>query len=288
METTTSALQKRPAAGFTVRQISPALGAEISGVDLRDPIDATLKQKLLDTWHQHLVILLRNQDLDEDAEVRFAESFGSLAKTTSGRKYEGIKHPAVMLISNIRKDGKAIGALPDGEMHFHTDQCHQEIPAKATVLYALEVPSKGGDTLFSNAYAAYETLPDHVKNRIAGRRALNAYTADVSLRTTNYDDAKSQYWHPVVRTHPATGRKALYVNRLMTREIEGLPRQESDQLLEMLFDHQEKPQFVYGHVWRPGDILMWDNRCTLHARTDFSAGERRLLRRVTILGEKPV
>jgi taurine dioxygenase len=287
MEGTASILHRKPAA-FAVRQLSPALGAEILGVDLRDPIDDALKQKFLDAWHRHLVILVRNQTLDEDAEVRFAETFGTLAKTTSGRKYDGIKHPAVMLISNIRKDGKAIGALPDGEMHFHTDQCHQEIPAKATVLYAIEVPSKGGDTLFSNAYAAYETLPDDIKSRIAGRRALNAYTSDMPLRTAKYDDAKSQYWHPVVRTHPATGRKALYVNRLMTREIEGLPRAESDAILQKLFDHQERSEFVYGHVWRPGDILMWDNRCTLHARTDFSAGERRLLRRVTILGEKPV
>jgi len=286
METTTSTL-KENSSNVSVRQLSPALGAEIMGVDLRNPIDDQLKQKLLNVWHQHLVILLRNQTLDEDAQVRFAETFGTPAKNTSGRTFSA-KHPSVMLVSNIREDGKPIGALPDGEMHFHTDQCHQATPAKATMLYAIEIPSKGGDTLFSNAYAAYETLPDEIKQRIAGRRAFNAYTTDSTLRSTNYDDAKSSYWHPVVRTHPATGRKALYVNRLMTREIEGLPREESDAILEKLFDHQEEPGFVYEHVWRPGDILMWDNRCTLHARTDFSAGERRLLRRVTILGEKPV
>ena len=287
MENTATTLRSNSAA-FTVRQLSPALGAEIVGVDLRDPIDETLKQKFLDTWHQHLVILVRNQTLDEEDQVRFAENFGPPAKTSSGRTFRGVKNPSVMLVSNIREDGKPIGALPDGEMHFHTDQCHQEIPAKATMLYAIEVPSQGGDTLFCIAYTAYETLPDDLKNRIAGRRALNAYTTDSTLRSANYDDAKASYWHPVVRTHPATGRKALYVNRLMTREIEGLPRKESDAILQRLFDHQEQAKFVYGHVWRPGDILMWDNRCTLHARTDFSAGERRLLRRVTILGEKPV
>ena len=284
METTT--LQKKLDT-FSLRQLSPALGAEILGIDLRDPIDDTLKQKFLDTWHQHLVLLLRNQTLDEDAQVRFAETFGTLAKTTSGRAFS-VKHPSVMLVSNIREDGKPIGALPDGEMHFHTDQCHQETPAKATLLYAIEIPRMGGNTLFSNAYTAYETLPEEIRRRIAGRRALNAYTSDMMLRTASYDDAKSSYWHPVVRTHPATGRKALYVNRLMTREIEGLPREESDAILQRLFDHQEQPKFVYEHVWRPGDILMWDSRCTLHARSNFSAGERRLLRRVTILGEKPV
>jgi taurine dioxygenase len=286
MATAATTQRKKPAT-FTVRQLSPALGAEILGVDLRDPIDDALKQKFLDVWHQHLVILLRDQTLDEDTQVRFAETFGPPAKITSGRTFS-VKHPSVMLISNIREDGKPIGALPDGEMNFHTDQCHQEIPAKASMLYAIEIPSTGGDTLFSNAYAAYETLPEGIKRRIAGRRALNAYDKDSTQRTANYDNAGSSYWHPVVRTHPATGRKALYVNRLMTREIEGLPREESDAILQKLFDHQEQPKFIYEHVWRPGDILMWDNRCTLHARTDFSAGERRLLRRVTILGERPV
>jgi taurine dioxygenase len=286
METTVATLQSN-AAAFAVRQLSPALGAEILGVDLGDPISGSLKQRLLDTWHEHLVILFRTQTLDEDSQVRFAETFGAPAKITSSRAFSA-KHPSVMLISNIREDGKPIGALPDGEMHFHTDQCHQEIPAKATLLYAIEVPSKGGNTLFSNAYSAYEALPEDLKHRIAGRRALNAYTSDTTLRSASYDDAKSSYWHPVVRTHPATGRRALYVNRLMTREIEGLPQEESDAILQRLFDHQEQPKFVYEHVWRPGDLLMWDNRCTLHARTDFSSGERRLLRRVTILGEKPV
>src|SRR5438309_1332247 len=285
METTRTALDKKRNT-FKVRQVSPALGAEILGVDLRDPIEEALKLKLLDAWHGHLVILLRNQVLDEDTQVRFAETFGPPAKITSGRTFS-TKHPCVMLISNIRENGKPIGALPDGEMHFHTDQCHQEIPAKATVLYAIEIPSRGGNTLFANTYTAYATLPEEIKHRIAGRRALNAYDKDSTLRTSNYDNAGSAYWHPVVRTHPATGRKALYVNRLMTREIEGLPRAESDAILQTLFDHQEQQKFVYEHVWRPGDILMWDNRCTLHARTDFSAGERRLLRRVTILGEKP-
>jgi taurine dioxygenase len=286
MEPMTGAARKRYQS-FTVRQLSPALGAEILGVDLRDPIDDGLKQKFLDAWHQHLVILLRDQVLDEDAQVRFAETFGPPAKITSGRTFS-TKHPSVMLISNIREDGKPIGALPDGEMHFHTDQCHQEIPAKATVLYAIEIPSEGGNTLFANAYLAYETLPESIKHRIAGRRALNAYDKDSTLRTANYDNAGSSCWHPVVRTHPATGRKALYVNRLMTREIEGMPREHSETLLQKLFGHQEQRKFVYEHVWRPGDVLMWDNRCTLHARTDFSAGERRLLRRVTIRGEKPV
>jgi taurine dioxygenase len=165
-----------------------------------------------------------------------------------------------------------------------------ERPAKASMLYAIEVPSVGGNTLFANAYAAYETLPDEVKRRIDGKKAINAYDYDNASvkRGTRLGEGVPQYSHPVVRTHPATGRKALYVNRLMTVAIEGMGQDESDELLNLLFDHQEQPRFVYEHVWRVGDILMWDNRCTLHARTDFSSAERRLMRRVTILGEKPV
>jgi taurine dioxygenase len=279
---------KTASAGVRVRPLSPAVGAEIVGVDLREPLDDATFAQILDAWHKHLVILLRDQTLSEEDQVRFAERFGPPARIHTKQFMQ--KHPAVMLISNIREDGKPIGALPDGEMHFHTDQCHQERPAMASMLYAIEIPSQGGNTLFANAYAAYETLPAELKRRIEGRKAVNAYDYDSAATIRGGDvsaDAPS-YAHPVVRTHPATGRKALYVNRLMTRRIEGLPAAESEELLSLLFDHQERPEFIYEHVWRPGDILMWDNRCTLHARTDFSAAERRLLRRVTILGEKPV
>jgi len=271
-----------------VRALSPALGTEIIGVDLREDLDEHCARQMLDIWHQHLVILLRNQKLTEDDQVRFAERFGLPARIHTKQFVQ--RHPAVMLISNIREDGKPIGALPDGEMQFHTDQCHQEQPAKASMLYAIEVPKTGGNTLFANAYLAYETLPADIKRRIEGKRALNAYDYDTgaTIRTARVPEDAPSYAHPVVRTHPVTGRKALYVNRLMTRHIEGLPRRESEDLLLFLFDHQEQPQFIYEHVWRPGDILMWDNRCTLHARTDFGPDERRLLRRVTILGEKPV
>ena len=160
----------------------------------------------------------------------------------------------------------------------------------ASMLYALEVPRAGGNTLFANGYAAYETLPAEIKRRIEGRKALNAYDYETAAmkRGTRLAQGVPSYAHPVVRTHPATGRKALYVNRLMTVWIEGLPAQESDDLLAMLFDHQERREFIYEHIWRAGDLVIWDNRCTLHARTDFSPDERRLMRRVTILGEKPV
>ncbi len=273
---------------FGVRPLSPALGAEIVGVDLSRKLDDEMKRRLLAAWHEHLVLLFRDQDLSEEDEVRFAETFGEPAKIHTPQFVRN--HPAVMLISNIREDGKLIGALPDGEMHFHTDQCHQERPAKASMLYSIEVPSKGGNTLFANGYKAYETLPDDIKRRIDGRRALNAYDYDraSTKRGTELAEGVPHYVHPVVRTHAATGRKALYVNRLRTIRIEDMPAAESEEILNFLFDHQERREFVYEHVWQPRELLMWDNRCTLHARTDFSTAERRLMRRVTILGEKPV
>jgi taurine dioxygenase len=288
MEMTAShAASEERVGALAVRPLSPALGAEIGGVDLREELADRTFAQIRDAWHRHLVILLREQELSEADEVRFAERFGPPAVIHTKEYVRN--HPAVMLISNIREDGKPIGALPDGEMQFHSDQCHQERPAMASLLYAIEVPSRGGNTLFANQYKAYETLPDAIKRRIDGRKALNAYDYHTAAmkRGTQLAEGVPCYAHPVVRTHPATGRKALYVNRLMTIRIEGIPERESDELLTLLFDHQERREFVYEHVWRPGDLLMWDNRCVLHARTDFSPDERRLMRRVTILGEKP-
>jgi taurine dioxygenase len=271
-----------------VRPLAANIGAEIVGVDLSRPMSDELFAMILRAWHENLVILFRDQHLSEDDQVRFGARFGPPA--VSHTKRYTTANPAVMLISNIRENGQVIGALPDGEMHFHSDQCHQERPAMASMLYALEVPSKGGNTLFANAYKAYETLPDAIKKKIEGRKALNAYDYEAAgtHRGTRLREGIPSCWHPIVRTHPATGKKALYVNRLMTIAVEGLPEKESEEVLNALFEHQEQPQFIYEHIWRPHDLLLWDNRCALHARTDFSADERRLLRRLTILGEKPV
>jgi taurine dioxygenase len=270
------------------RPLSAALGAEILNVDLSQPMTDALFESVRDCWHDNTVVLFRDQQLSEADQVRFAERFGPLA--LSHTKRYTTANPAVMLISNIRENGKQIGALPDGEMQFHSDQCYQEKPAMSSMLYAIEVPSVGGNTLFANAYKAYETLPDDIKRRLEGRKALHAYDYDNASmkRGTQIKEGVPHFAHPVFRTHPATGRKALYVNRLMTIAIEGLPETESDELLNFLFAHQENPAFIYEHVWRVNDLLMWDNRCALHARSDFSNDERRLMRRVTVLGERPV
>ncbi|HEY7247736.1 MAG TPA: TauD/TfdA family dioxygenase [Xanthobacteraceae bacterium] len=272
----------------TVVPLSPAIGAEIVGLDLRQPMDDAQFAAVLEAWHRHCVLLFRNQHIETEDQLRFAERFGELSKVINNHS-KNSGHPSVMLVSNIRKDGQLIGGLPDGEMYFHSDQCYVERPIKGTTLYAIELPRRGGNTLFANMYSAYETLPADVQRQIADRKAMNVYDYDnnPTARGAVIREGVPHYAHPVVRTHPETGRKALFVNRLMTDHILDMPRAESDRLLGLLFDHQEQRRFVYEHVWSPGDLLLWDNRCSLHARTDFDAGERRLLRRVAIRGEKP-
>ncbi len=282
---------------LVVKPLSPALGAEVTGVDLRKDLSAETVADIVEAWHQHLVLLFRNQSLSEDDQIRFARNFGALQQRTRPPEARNeaslLKHPELtMLVSNIRENGKLIGSLPDGEMHFHSDQCYLEKPAKGTFLYAIEVPSQGGDTLFLNMYKAYEALPAEIKVRVDGRKALNAYLYNSTTREVNaskIDLAKTpHYVQPIVRTHPDTQRKALYVNRLMTWSVEGMDDEEGGALLDRLFEHIEQDQFIYAHHWRVGDLVLWDNRCTLHARTDFSDKERRMLRRHVVQGDRAV
>ena len=280
-------------AGLSVHPLSPALGAEIRGVDAAGEIPETVFQRILEAWRQHLVILLRGQTLSAEQHVRFAQRFGPVEPRHTPKEKRNddgiVGHPDAMLISNIRRNGKPIGSLPDGEMEFHNDTCYRESPSRGAFLYAMEIPREGGDTLFLNLHQAYETLPDDLKRRIAGKKALNVYSYGAMSRDGNAADpaAVQQFAHPIARTHPETGRTALYVNRLMSWRIEGMEEAESRSLLTALFDHIEQRRFVYQHRWRVGDLLLWDNRCTLHARTDFSPDERRLLRRVVLTGDRP-
>ncbi|HUZ74885.1 MAG TPA: TauD/TfdA family dioxygenase [Stellaceae bacterium] len=272
-------------APLTVTKLAPAIGAEVAGVDLGRPLDAPTVATLRRAWHDHAVLLVRGQSLSEADQVRYGEYFGVLGTALSESRLVPA-HPSVMFVSNIRQDGKLIGRLPDGEMFFHSDQCYLAAPPAGTMLYGIELPSSGGNTLFASAYAAYDALPAAMKARLEGLQALNAYDLKNSAtRRGAIPPDAPRHVHPVVRTHPATGRKALYVNRLMTQHIVGMDTAASEALLAELFDHQEQRPFVYEHVWRVGDVILWDNRCALHARTDFDPGERRLLRRITVLAE---
>ena len=269
-------------------KLSPHIGAAVEGLDLSRPLDAATCRWLRTAWLDHCILLFRGQSLSEDDQVRFAGCFGTVVeRVLNARDAESRIHPGVMFVSNIRENGQLIGALPDGEMMFHSDQCYVEKPGMASMLYAIEVPSRGGNTSFANMYRAYETLPPEWKHRLAGRVAMNVYDYDKNPTQRGSSGGGLRHAHPVFRTHPETGRKALYVNRLMTDHIVGMDREESDRALEYLFEHLESPEWIYEHVWSPGDLVMWDNRCAVHARSDFDGSERRLMRRCVLAGDVP-
>ena len=279
---------------ITVTPVSPAIGAEVAGVDLRAALDADTVALIRRAWLDHLVLLFRDQELAQEDLVRFAACFGKPAGRSSPKDEQtsgqaGL-HPNIMLISNIRENGEPIGSLPDGELDFHHDMMFRDVPGIASMLYAVEVPAHGGNTLFASSYAGYETLSDELRQLFEGRRAFHRYHFGSAQKGDGKGTrAMAEALHPVFRTHEETGRKAIYGNRLMTDYVVDMPRAESDALLAQLFDHAERAEFVYEHVWRVGDVLIWDNRCSMHARTDFPATERRLMWRSTVEGtERPV
>jgi taurine dioxygenase len=265
------------------------IGAEIRGLDLRAKPDDDTVRAIYQAWLDHLVIVFPEQKLEQEDLIRVTGYFGELGELHRPPKYRppGFSKllPGIMMISNIRENGEPIGALPDGEMMFHHDMIHAEVPSKATLLFAVEIPSKGGNTLFASGYAAYDTLDPGIRSRLEGKKALHHYNYGSVQRGDNKGtEAFGECVHPVFRTHEDTKRKAIYVNRLMTVKVLDIPEDESDRLLNAVFSHSEKREFVYEHEWRLGDLLLWDNRCSTHARTDFPSTERRLMLRTTVKG----
>jgi taurine dioxygenase len=269
--------------------LSKHIGAEIRGIDLRVRPDEDTIKAIYQAWLDHLVIVFRDQQLSQEDLVRVTRYFGEPGMPRRPPKYfpKGYSRilPGIMLISNIRENGEPIGALPDGEMMFHHDMIHQEMPDKATMLYSVEIPSTGGNTLFASGYAAYDTLDPALRDKLEGRKALHHYNyGSVQRDDGKGTEAFAECVHPVFRTNDDTSRKAIYVNRLMTVGILDMPQEEAGPLLNAVFDHAEKREFVYEHVWRVGDLMLWDNRCSSHARTDFPSTERRLMLRTTVKG----
>jgi len=273
--------------GIEVRPLSAALGAEIAGVDAGRPLDDATFGRIRAAWHEHLVILFRRQRLGDAALVRFTRRFGELeeAPLFQGRRYVDA-HPEVMIVSNVAVDGREIGSLGNAEAFWHSDLNFVAEPPAASCLYAHEVPTSGGDTGFANMYRAYEALPAELRIRIADRSILHdarfnsaGYVREVRLPDTS---------HPIVRTHPETGRKALYLGRRANARIEGLPDDESDALLDALWQYATDRSVTWHHQWQSGDLVVWDNRCTLHRRDSFDAAQRRIMHRTQTRGTRPV
>jgi taurine dioxygenase len=278
--------------GITVAPTGGALGAEIRHADLR-AIDDGDFALIRGAWHDHLVAVFRGQELSDEDLIAFSRRFGELdwapVQETGRRFVEG--HPEIYVVSNVVEKGVPIGSLGAGEATWHTDMSYLEIPPKASMLYALEVPPAGGDTYFNNMYVAYESLPERLRRRIEGLSLKHdgTYNSGGYLRqgVTAVDDPKTSpgVYHPLVCTHPETRRRALYLGRRRNAYIGGLPLAESEALLDELWSYATRPELAWGHKWRVGDLVLWDNRSTMHRRDSFDAASRRVMHRTQIRDE---
>jgi taurine dioxygenase len=279
------------AGGIDVVPNRAALGAEIRGIDLRHIGDDDFAA-IHRAWLDNLVLLFRGQSLSDEELIAFSRRFGELdwaPVQENGRRFvEG--HPELYVVSNVVENGVAIGSLGAGEAVWHTDMSYLEQPPKASMLFAIEVPPTGGDTGFSNMYRAWEELPVELKRAVEGRRLKHdgTYNSGGYLRegVTPTDDPTTSpgTYHPIAYRHPETGRIALYLGRRRNAYIEGLPLAESEALLDALWQHATRDALVWYNQWRVGDLVLWDNRCTMHRRDPFDATSRRIMHRTQIKG----
>ena len=290
----------------TVRSTGAALGADIDGVDLAQPLPPATVDAIKEAWSDHLVLRFRGQRLDDDQLMRFSALFGELdfapviaaarakipgedrhvASADQGNRY-------VSVISNIIENGVAVGALGSYEAIWHTDMSYNPEPPIGSALYSLEVPVSGGDTGFANMYLAYDGLPEDLLRRVEGRfcRHDSSRNSAGELRrgmseVTDPREAPGAD-HPIVRTHPVTGRKALFLGRRRNAYIQGLDLADSDALLDALWAHATRPELTWYQQWRVGDLILWDNRCVMHRRDEFDPNTRRLMHRTQIKGDRP-
>ena len=270
-----------------------ALAAEVRGVDLR-ALDDVAFAHLIDAWHEHSVLLFRGQTLNDHELIAFSRRLGDLdwapIQETGRRFVEGL--PEIYIVSNVKVNGEPIGSLGDGEATWHTDMSYLEMPPKASLLYALEVPPAGGNTSFCTMYGIYEALPAKLKERIAALKIKHDGTYNsggyVRQGVTPTDDPRTSPGavHPLVCTHPASGRRMLYLGRRRNAYLVGLDLAESEALLDELWSFVDHPELVWEHAWRVGDLVLWDNRCTMHRRDAFAPNGRRIMHRTQVKGEQ--
>jgi len=276
-----------------------ALGAEISGIDLSKDVSAAQRDFIFNTWIEHLVVLFRGQSLSFTDLLRLRELFGPPGQAANqllglGRKKylpDGLPDD-VTIISNITDaQGKPIGALGDGEAFWHTDSSFTETPISASLLHSIEVTEQGGETAFLNMYRAYEDMPAGLAAKINGRYANHSKVHNsAGVRRPEFADVTDPskapgVKHPIVRTHPVTRRKCLYLGRRLNSYIFDLSLEESEEVLEEIWAHTCQDKYVWEHKWRVGDLLVWDNRCTMHHRNAFAPNARRLMHKSTTAGE---
>lgn len=280
-----------------VSQSNAPLGAEIV-LDLSEPMDDETFKAVEDAFHDNIVVVFRNQHLTEDQQIAFSRRFGEL-EVHIVRKYLLADHPEILLVSNIRNDAGELIGLADAGFTWHTDVSYRKNPSRCSLLYAKEVPVRDGvtlgNTLFCNTIEAYDVLPKEFKSFLDGKRAIHRYSERMRVadsprpKLTAAQLAETpDVSHPIVRTHPFTGRKALYVTKGECIGIEGVPDDEGKAMIEELHEHCIRPEFLYRHQWQAGDLLMWDNATSMHlAVCDYALPQRRLMHRTTVIGSVP-
>jgi taurine dioxygenase len=274
-------------AGLRVEPVAGALGAEISGVDLSKPLSEDTVQALRRVWLEYLVVFFRDQDLSPPQFLTFARRFGEVIEYPFVKGLD--EHPEIIPVLKLEHERVNFGGV------WHSDTAYLDVPPMASMLIAREIPPYGGDTLFANMYLAYDALSDGMKAMLEGLIAVNSSSKADASRTRedrmkdSAREVKKEYvaGHPVVRRHPETGRRALYVNVAHTVRFEGMTDEESAPLLDYLFRHQTRAEFTCRFRWRPGSIAFWDNRCAQHNAVNDYAGHRRLLHRITLAGDTP-
>jgi taurine dioxygenase len=280
-----------------LKPLSAAMGAEIAGVDLTKLDDATF-ERLCDAFCRYQVIVVRDQHLTPAAQIAFSRRFGALEDQLNAH-YTVPDCPEVLILSNDMKDGKPVGLIDGGDF-WHSDSSHRDHPSMATILYAVKIPSQGGDTEFANMIAAYEALSEPMKTRIAGLKGIHAVSKLKNKRVTIsqhrpdgydfYERQKAmpdQMW-PLARTHPVTGKKSLYLSPRFTIGIQGMPEEEADEILDALFAHQIGEEFLYRHKWQDRDLVMWDNRSVIHhAIGGYFYPDVRMMHRTVVAGDRP-
>jgi len=279
----------------TVKARHPALGAEVRGIDMRLPMDAETLRLVSDAWMKHLVLVFPDQHITDREHVTFTRHFGDVEifHQTSDRVAE------IFLVSNVDEEGRLMRPSEPSQkqlsssQQWHTDSSYRPLPSMGSLLHGIEISRTGGITQFINMYLVYDDLPESLRRDVEGRRARHDFgmlhrIVGSTKPTAEEQAAMPPVWHPMVRRHPVTGRKSLYISSIYNDAVEGMDETASAGLIADLTAFAAQPKYMYRHEWEPDDVLMWDNRCTVHAVTPHDPNERRVMHRTTIVGREPV
>lgn len=290
-----SSSAQAPGQQFDVRPFAEKVGAEIVGLDLSRPLNDADFARVHKAHLDHHVVVFRDQQITPQQQIEFSRRFGVLQVHVL-KQFLLVNHPEILIVSNIVENGQPVG-LGDAGKYWHSDLSYKELPSLGSMLYAQELPSEGGDTLFADMHLAWETLPEHLRKAVEGRSAVHSYTSRYreghnaqNWRPTLSAEQLAQVvvvGHPIVRTHPENGRKALFVSEGFTTHIVGLPEDESQQILNELYAHSVRADGVYRHKWQENDMVFWDNRSLIHLAGGTPDHLRRRLHRTTIQGDAP-